>query len=291
MVQTPARPTAPDPTRLDATVAEVVRKLDPEQIVLFGSAARQAMAADSDVDLLVIRERPNGEPETQRERWREQDGGAYEADLVLMDRATAEAGRASITRIQGIALEEGRTLYARPDIEPLPTGPTYSWNGREMVKATKFEPEEATRLLGHAGEYWEIANDGKRSPIMKCVQLQASMEHALKALTIARGERVKHKHTLNELWDDVEQAGETIRATRDRRALDALTRYGGELQYGSPGPEHDPEVTWNDTWATGADLLNHARARVPELIEQTTERLQQLNGAATASWSRQTNET
>ena len=56
MVQTPAKPTAPDPTRLDATVAEVVRKLDPEQIVLFGSAARKEMAADSDVDLLVIRD-------------------------------------------------------------------------------------------------------------------------------------------------------------------------------------------------------------------------------------------
>jgi predicted nucleotidyltransferase/HEPN domain-containing protein len=291
MAQTPTRPTAPDTTRLDATIAQVVRKLDPEQIVVFGSAARQEMAADSDVDLLVIRERPNGEPETQRERWRPKDGAVYEADLVLMDRTTAEAGRASIARIQGIALEEGRTIYTRPDIEPIPTGPTYSWNGHEMVKATTFEPEEATRLLGHAGEYWEIANDGKRSPIMKCVQLQASMEHALKALTIARGERVKHKHTLNELWDDVEQAGETIRATRDRWALDVLTRYGGELQYDSPAPEHDPEVTWNDTRATGEDLLNHAKARVPKLIERTTERLRQRNGATTAaSSSRRTNE-
>ena len=272
MAQTPTRSTAPDTTRLDATVAQVVRKLAPEQIVLFGSAARKEMVADSDVDLLVIRERRNGEPETQRERWRPQDGAVYEADLVLMDRTTAEAGRASITRIQGIALEEGRTLYTRPDVEPLPTGPAYSWNGHEMVKATQFEPEEATRLLGHAAEYWEIANDGKRSPIMKCVQLQASMEHALKALTIARGERVKHKHTLNELWDDVEQAGEAIRATRDRRALDVLSRYGGELQYGSPAPEHDPETTWNDTMATGEDLLNHARARVPALIEQLRQR-------------------
>ncbi len=37
------RPAAPDTTRLDATVAQVVRKLDPEQIVLFGSAARKEM--------------------------------------------------------------------------------------------------------------------------------------------------------------------------------------------------------------------------------------------------------
>ena len=126
---------------------------------------------------------------------------------------------------------------------------------------------------------------------MKCVQLQASMEHALKALTVACGERVQHKHTLNELWDDVEQAGETIRATRDRPALDVLTRYGGELQYGSPGPEHDPEVTWNDTQDDGRRPAEPREGTSPgtdqadDRAAPTTER-----APATASWSRQTNE-
>ena len=76
-----------------------------------------------------------------------------------------------------------------------------------MVKAHDVRTGRGDTAARARRRILEIANDGKRSPIMKCVQLQASMEHALKALTIARGERVKHKHTLNELWDDVEQAG------------------------------------------------------------------------------------
>ena len=136
----------------------------------------------------MIRERPNGEPETQREYWPPGDGTAYEADLVLMDRTTAEPGRASIHPHPG-RRARGRTNPLRPvGVKPIPTGPTYSWNGREMVKVTTFEPEEATRLLGTP------ASTGKsrttRSAARSCVQLQASMEHALKALTIALGERV-----------------------------------------------------------------------------------------------------
>ena len=41
-----------------------------------------------------------------------------------------------------------------------------------------------------------------------------------------------------------------------------------------------------------ANLLNHAGARVPNLLERTTERLRQRNGATTAaSSSRRPNET
>ena len=259
---------AADSRRLERTIAQVVKKLAPEQIILFGSAARKEMTPDSDVDLLVIRERLNGEPETQQERWHSENGTAYEADLILMDRATAEAGRASITRIQGIALDEGQTVYTRPEVEPVPTGPTYCWNGRKMVKETKFEPEEATRLVEDAEQTWKFANDPDAIPRHKCRELQLSMEYALKALAIAQGERVEHKHTLNELWDDVEARGEQITATRDRKALKALTLYSGKLKYESPTPETDPVEIWNETQTTGQDLLAHTKARVPELIKQ-----------------------
>lgn len=273
-------PGAPDRERLETTVACVISRLNPDQVVLFGSAVRDEMTVESDIDLLVIKERGGGEPTTQRERWEPENGTGYEADVILMDRATAEAGRNSITRIQGAALEEGRTLYTRRDVAPIPTGPAYVWNGREMVKKTKFEPEEATRLLGHAEEHWRFAQDAETTSAMRCIQLQASMEHALKALSIARGERVRHKHTLNELWDDVEGHGEAIGATRDRKALDVLTLYGGKLQYESPTRETDPNVTWNATRTTGEDLLNHARTRVPKLIEETTQRLQAAVGGS-----------
>ena len=276
-MQAPAR-RAPDRERLQAAVALVVSRLNPDQIVLFGSAVRDEMTDDSDVDLLAITER-SASPATKRERWTAEGATGYDVDVIVMDRATAEAGRHSTTRIQGVALEEGRTIYTREGVEPVSTGPTYLWNGREMVRKTRFEPEEATRLLGHADEYRRIAREPYVTSSMKCIQLQASMEHALKALTIAQGERVKHKHTLNELWDDVENRGERIAAVRDRKALEVLTLYGGRLQYESPTRETDPDETWDSTTATGEDVLNHARRRVPKLIAETTERLQRLEEA------------
>lgn len=51
---------APSPERLHAAITLVVEKLQPDQIILFGSAARNEMAERSDLDLLVIKERGKG---------------------------------------------------------------------------------------------------------------------------------------------------------------------------------------------------------------------------------------
>ena len=58
-----------------------------------------------------------------------------------------------------------------------------------MVKTTKFEPEEAARLVEDAEQTWKFANDPDALPRHKCRELQLSMEYSLKALTIAQGER------------------------------------------------------------------------------------------------------
>ena len=46
--------TAPSAERLDAAVRMVVDRLRPDQIILFGSAARGEMTPASDLDRLVI---------------------------------------------------------------------------------------------------------------------------------------------------------------------------------------------------------------------------------------------
>ena len=261
-----ARQSVVDPQRLRRTVSEVVRKLQPDQIILFGSAARNEMSPDSDVDLLVITDRLNGGPSVQQERWYAEDAARYEADLVLMSRKTAEAGRASVTRVQGVALEDGRTVYARIGVDPVPTGPTYFWNGREMVKTTKYEPDEAARLIEDAELKWTYARHPASLPRHRCRELHASIEYALKGLTVAQGARVEHKHTLNELWDDLEARGESIPVARDRSALEELTRYSGKLRYDDPdlAAGTDPVALWDRTRTTGRDLLSHAKQRVPQ---------------------------
>ena len=209
-----------------------------------------------------------------RNPWHASNEDAQDIDLILMDRDTAFEGRGSITRIQGIALEEGQTIYAQAGTKPIPTGAAHASNEQKMVQYTKFDVKDAERLLENASSFWRFANDEETPPRVRCIQLQATMEHALKALCIAQGERVEHKHTLNELWDDVQAGGEEIPATRDQDQLKKLTKYGGKLQDNAPGPEHDPQALLDRTLETGKDLLNHAKTRVPTLIEKTQKRLQ-----------------
>ena len=48
---------APEQGELDAIVASIVKAVDPERIILFGSGARGTMNDESDLDLLVVKDR------------------------------------------------------------------------------------------------------------------------------------------------------------------------------------------------------------------------------------------
>ena len=106
----------------------------------------------------------------------------------------------------------------------------------------------------------------------RCEYLQRSIEHAFKALITAHGRRVRHVHELDDLWGQVEATGERVPATRNPVQLEKLSRYAGEWRYDTPADE-DPGATWQENRTTGEDILNHARARVPQLIEQTRQAL------------------
>ncbi len=270
----------PDPERLRAAIDLVVARLQPDQIILFGSAARNEMSPWSDLDLLVIKERRPDEPQTDHTHW-ECDRTGDDIDVILMDRATAENGRRSASCVQGAALTEGHTVYTREGVKPVLTGPTCHWNGHEMVRNTLFEPDHAHELVAQAEERWRNADEGELSPAYKCEILQAAMERALKALITARGQRVNHRHDLNKLWEEAEEHGERINARRDPDELEKLSRYAGDWQYDTPR-DADPEKTWAAARLTGEDLLNDARKRVPQLVHETTQRLKKLEAAAEA---------
>ena len=237
------------------------------------------MTPSSDLDLLVIKnEDGNRSLPTRHERWRCPDSGD-QLDVVVMSRAMAERHRMSASYVQGAALEEGRTVYVREAVTPTFTGPTYTWNGVEMVKTTQFKPDHAPKLLDKAERKWKDANQTEH-PADKCEYLQRSMEHALKALITADGRRIEHTHELDDLWQQAEATGERIGATRNPEQLEKLSRYAGEWRYDTPGDE-DPAATWQENRTTGEDVLNHARRRVPQLIEQTRRALASRTGAGT----------
>ena len=272
MTRPPAtRPaTSPGPDRLEAAVEAVVARLAPDQIILFGSGARDRMRESSDLDLLVVKTPEPGENAGDRYRWRCGASGD-DLDVLLTDPRTAERYRRSAGHVYGAALEEGRTIYARAGARLLPTGPRYVWNGSSMVKSTTCEPDYARDRLDQAERKWRTA-DREEHPVDKCENLQASMERALKALIVAQGRRVRHRHDLWKLWNEVEQHGESIQARSDPAELDKLTKYAGEWQY--PAAETEPEATWKAMSPVGEDLLNYARRRVPALMKQTEERLE-----------------
>ena len=104
-------------------------------------------------------------------------------------------------------------------------------------------------------------------------------------LIAAQGRHVEHKHDLNALWDDAERDGERIAAARSESALDELSLYASIHRYEDPADE-TPETTWDATKTTGAELLAHARSRIPALVRETRKRLKDPdapgNGAGAA---------
>ena len=261
--------TAPSAERLDAAVRLVVDRLAPDQIILFGSGARNEMTPESDLDLLVIKDDDGGS--SNHERWQCPESGD-QIDVVIMSRTTVERHRLSASYVQGAALEEGRTVYLRDGATATATGPTYTWNGTTMVRTTKFEPDHAADLLERAERKWATANR-EPHPVDKCEYLQRSIEYALKALITADGRRVRHLHNLDGMWREAEATGDTIAATRDPKQLERLSRYAGQWRYDKLPADEDPETTWQQNRTTGEDVLNHARRRVPQLLEQTREAL------------------
>lgn len=266
------QPRRPDRERLQAAIELIVSRMRPDQIILFGSAARAEMSGESDLDLLVIKDRGPGSPREEHQHWDCAETGD-ELDVILMNRETAEGGRRSATRIQGAALEEGRTIYVRDGAQPLRTGPGTIWNGHRMVKSTLYEPDHAHEFVDQAQRKWEMAHQA-RHPADKCEMLQASMERALKALIAGQGRRVQHRHNLNALWGAAEEHGEKIPAERNADELAKLSKYAGEWQYGIQSGA-DPGATWDATEKTAEELLKHAQRRVPELVDETTSRLKQ----------------
>ena len=264
--------TVPSPERVDAAVRVIVDRLQPDQIILFGSAARGEMTRSSDLDLLVIKNEDDERADAMgHERWQCAEAGG-QLDVLVTDRATAERNRLSAAHVHGAALEDGRTVYLRDGATATPTGPTYTWNGSAMVKTTKYEPEHAEELLDDADAKWKDANITIR-PVDKCEYLQRSIEYSFKALIVADGRRVEHRHKLDKLWDQAEKAGEPIAAIRDPAQLERLSRYAGDWRYDRIPADEDPEQTWKKNRATGEDVLNHARRCVPQLIEQTRKTL------------------
>jgi predicted nucleotidyltransferase len=102
---------------LQEIVQTIVREADPEQVILFGSRARDDARADSDIDLLIVEKAPFS---LQRSR-RKEAARLYYAlrklpiakDLLLYSQEEFDHLKHQPQHVVGRAQREGKVLHVR----------------------------------------------------------------------------------------------------------------------------------------------------------------------------------
>jgi predicted nucleotidyltransferase len=97
---------------LNEIIHRIVEVAHPDKIILFGSAARDQMDANSDVDLLVIKRGNFHRGRLTEEIYMNLFGVGQAVDIVVVTPEDVERYRDSIALVIRPALEEGKVVYA-----------------------------------------------------------------------------------------------------------------------------------------------------------------------------------
>lgn len=111
--ETPATRVSAD--QIIAFVDRIAAGFKPRRIVLFGSYARGSPTEDSDVDLLITRQRWSMSPLTAAGRIRVELGVPFSMDLIVRSEADIQRRIAGGDGFLREVLETGITLYAADD--------------------------------------------------------------------------------------------------------------------------------------------------------------------------------
>jgi len=100
---------------IDEMAQRMVREVDPQRTLLFGSWVRGDARADSDVDLLVVEREPFGEQRGRRPEaariWRCLSDFRMPTDILVYSVGEIEQWRGCRHHVIGKALMEGKVLY------------------------------------------------------------------------------------------------------------------------------------------------------------------------------------
>lgn len=104
----------PKPLRVE-TLQEIVRRIvrvaQPQQIILFGSAARGEMGRNSDVDLLVVKGGTFDASRLLGDIYLNLHGVGQAVDVILVTPEQVEQYRHTHCLVIAPALREGRVVY------------------------------------------------------------------------------------------------------------------------------------------------------------------------------------
>ena len=102
---------------LNNIVDDIVKKVNPTKVILFGSTARGDVNKDSDLDLLIIEKEKFSKERSRRKELQSirQLLTKYKIpkDILLYDEEEVEYWKNSSNHIISRCLKEGKTLYER----------------------------------------------------------------------------------------------------------------------------------------------------------------------------------
>lgn len=96
---------------LDEIVRRIVRTVHPLRIVLFGSAARDTMDSNSDLDLLVVMPDGTHRRQAATEIYKSLRGVGVPKDVIVVTESDVAKHQDNPSLILRPALEEGKDLY------------------------------------------------------------------------------------------------------------------------------------------------------------------------------------
>lgn len=101
-----------DAKTLEAIVQRIVEVASPEKIIMFGSAVRGQMGANSDVDLLVVKRGQFHRGRLTEEIYMNLIGVGQAVDVIVVMPEDLEQYKDSVALVIYPALREGRVVYA-----------------------------------------------------------------------------------------------------------------------------------------------------------------------------------
>lgn len=104
--------------QLSRIADRIVDLVHPRQVILFGSQARGTANEDSDIDLLIVSQRPADQPWSRRQEIvrirRGLPSVGRPVDILLFTPEEVEQWRNTTNHVVSEALREGKVLYERP---------------------------------------------------------------------------------------------------------------------------------------------------------------------------------
>jgi predicted nucleotidyltransferase len=98
--------------KLELIIRRIVEVAKPEKIILFGSAARDAMGPNSDVDLLVVKRGDFHRGRLTEEIYVNLFGVGAAVDVVVVTPEDVDRYRDSFALVIYPAVREGKVVYA-----------------------------------------------------------------------------------------------------------------------------------------------------------------------------------